>query len=224
MSLGGAEIAALGSMVAGKALPISLGLQLASTFANNKANNTRVNAVNNARINEMSRQQEYGRRAMGAVEDVMPQFTREAQDRGQQENEARLLQSLTPNRQFSEAEFVAPSADGETKASLAKVIADTIARGKEQAAQQARLMSFGAQSQDNALRLARSGSEVGTAANFGRGSNAALSGELAAAQNKGAGTQSLGALFGGLGDIGTMYSLTRPFKAPIETRDLSFLR
>jgi hypothetical protein len=223
MSMGGAELAALGSMMSSYALPISAGLQLAGTFANNRASKTRQNAVNNARSAEMMRQQEYGRRSMAAVDNVMPQFTREAQDQGQKANEARLTERLMPTRQFNEAEFVGSNADPETKSALAKVITDTIQRGRDEAGRQARLMSFGAQSQDNALNLGRSGSEVGVASNFSRGSNNALGGELQSAQSKGRGMQTLGSLFNGLGNIGMMYSLTRPLAAPVETRDLSFL-
>lgn len=210
MSLGGAELAALGAMASSYAVPAGIGLQLAGTFARNKANTTRQNAVNDARINEMNRQQAYGRRSQAALDEVMPKFTREAQEQGQQANETRLTQALTPNRQFDEAEFVGSNADAETRASLARVIADTIARGKAEAGRQARLMSFGAQSQDNGLALQRSGSEIGTASGLSRGSNAALAAELAASANKGRSMDSLASLFEGAGNLATVYGMTRP--------------
>jgi hypothetical protein len=197
---------------------IAAGSQLASVFANNRAQSRQEEAVARAAQAETARQREYQ-----AVAGEQLKRTREGFTVDQQKEDRTNLVSDLETR-------LAPKGMGDTNAasyaqlnpSTNTIVADSIASAMQRGAQAgqqtgkaaANLDSFGRQTFDNSVALGRTGEALNQTFNNMSGSRDAYNLELEAARNKGAGWRTAGDALGGIGSIASAYWLTGAGKTP----------
>lgn len=101
----------------------------------------------------------------------------------------------------------AGSAPKEIKSAMATQINDILQQGRDQAAAQARLGSYGDDALRRNLQLSENGTQLNTISNFMQGNNNVLGTSLALAPTVGAGAATMGDLLQGAGSVANAYSI-----------------
>ncbi len=178
--------------------PVSAGLMIAGQVANMAAQN-KVNKAQSSAINaQMARNTEYGKQASKVMdEEAIPNF---------EINKQQQILSGAQDKRLSESEALAGggydlptagSASGDYKSELAKMIADRVAEGRQQAVAATKIGAYGDLGQSNANLMTNSGLKLGTINTNSQNDSAILPYELQAAQSKGGSLRTLGDLFNG---------------------------
>lgn len=214
------------AMLSSAAPYIAAGSQLASVFANNRAQKQQEEGVRRAAAAETQRQREYQAQAGAKLAETRDDFTVEKQNEGR----ADLAEDLTAKLAPTSIGDVRAASYAQLNPSANTVVADSLQqsvdRGKEAGRATGRaaanLDSFGRQTFDNSVGLNRTGEGLNQIYNNMMGSGDAYNLELEAARRKGSGWRTAGDIAGGLGSIASAYWLTGAGKpAPKRTTGLT---
>lgn len=185
--------------------PVSIGLTLASTLANQAAQ-SKVNKAQSSAINaQMARNTGYQQQADKVMhEEAIPGFTLDNQNALLADSQADRMADSEQYAGGGDTLKTTGSADAGYKTELAKMIADHVAQGRNQAEAATRIGSYGDLGLGNSMLLQDTGSKINTIGGNSQRDSAILPYELQGAQSKGAGLRTLGDI---LGAGATMYSL-----------------
>lgn len=200
--------------------PLSMASQLGSVYARNQAMNQQAEALSDAQRAEMDRQDAFTQQGLDRLHQTMQFMAPEQARQILDEQTERRTQRLTPDTAAPDAgEYaqVSPSTPAEVRGDIANGLVRAIEKGKQYAKGLAKVGAPGMLNFEQGLTLADSAGDLTRLNNASQGSMNIFQGfDLPAARARGAnsGWATASDVLGGLGDIGMMYSLTRPGKTP----------
>lgn len=208
------------------ALGLGLGAQVAGILLKNRAAKKTENqrqaylAAENARQKRLFEQAEAARLA------AQSRFTPEQQTAMRAENATRGAEALAPTY-TPQYEASLSEQPAEVKTEVARKMTEAMKRGRESARGLAGINAYGSVGLDNDIALRRSGGDIRRLAGQGGASSSILQGELQyGAPQAGANLYAAGDIAGGLGNIASLYAMTRrpavrPQQRPAPVEDRS---
>jgi hypothetical protein len=185
----------------------SLGSSLMASKSQADAAEKQQDAVNKATQAEGQRQKEFADRKMAIVNSEQQDYTPDKRAEQLQAEQAQREQMLaTSTDRIGAIQPYNDAAPTEVKSDLANAMLSALSKGKNYSKTLAQLGAYGALGQNNSIGLTRSAQDIGVLDGFSQGSLGALQGELGAAQRAGQSDLNKAGIYGGLGQIGSVYT------------------
>jgi hypothetical protein len=152
-------------------LPLALGLQAASTYANKRGNKAVRRKQEGIAQAEDVRQGAYYNKANSTLSDTMAKFVRPAQDAALTGATAQR-DTVLQDTQAQPGDYTPTSSDAPevVHSDLAQRMKDVLMRGRSEVRARAKLGAYGGVQNQNAINLGRSGQDINQMADFSRGS------------------------------------------------------
>ena len=142
-----------------------------STYANKRGNDAVREKQDNITQTERERQDIYKKRSQATLDTTMKTFDRPAQDQSLATTTAQRETAINDTQaQTGDYTPAAGSAPPVVKSEIAKRMADAVRQGRGEVMARAKLGAYGGVQSNNAIRLNRSGQDIGQMADFSRGS------------------------------------------------------
>lgn len=171
----------------------------------------KIKSEQQSRVNaETMRQRGIDRERQAALDNALPKFDRASQEERQGDIAENLEQYLRPAaRPAPDGEYVAenPGVPVEIKERQARVLHDSLLKGRDYAKRLAQVSAFGRLGFDNSRDMNRAGESIGRLNTQSERSSAILPLELQAAQSAGDKYALISDIANGVGQIAMMYSL-----------------
>lgn len=201
-------------------LVVGAAMSAASMYMQKKAQDEVVNKRNEVAHAEAARETEYQHQADAVNQKTEPQFTREAQDAGINQEADKREKYIADNMPQMNLSGVPQSegAPSTVKNDLASRLRDALSYGRNMATSQARLGAYGSNQFNNSVTLAHTNQDLGRITGYSDRSSNIAGLELGGANQAGGDQRQLADLFRLGGQAGLVYGMTgsgvRPQQAP----------
>jgi hypothetical protein len=197
---------------------VAAALAAASTYSNYQGQKEVRRTQERAMLSESQRQRQLQDEADAITRAATSKVGKEGREERREDLEQKTLDYIAPTgAAVQEAEYTQsnPGAPVEIKTDIARRLSEELTKGRDYAARQAKLGSYGRSNLDVGQILSRTAGNLAVPLSFSRSSSALLPYELQSANAAGDNWRTAGDVFGGLSNIASIYgAFGNPGAAP----------
>jgi len=180
----------------------------AGTYSNYQAQKNVRQQQERVMLSESQRQRQHQEEIDAISRKTIPKVGKEGREERREDLEDKTREYITPTTtaiQESEYTQTNPGAPVEVKTDIARRLSEELTKGRDYAARQAKLGSYGRSNVDVGNILSRAASDISLPIGLSRSSSSLLPYELQSANSAGDDWRTAGDVFGGVSNIASIY-------------------